>query len=129
MTAFSKNILLIMDDRKELEFFKAHLSEDGFNVYTAENIKEASTFFTTFLPDLMVINTLESSSPINLQNHRITLSSLNDVPVLSSVNLPDSLDQGNKKYFISKPLRPKLLLSLIRSLANHEEDSWLPYFR
>ena len=59
------------------------------------------------------------------KNNLIKSKNLKQVAIISLVELEDYLNIAAKQHFIVKPVRPKLLLSLIRSIMNNEEMNWL----
>jgi DNA-binding response OmpR family regulator len=124
-----KSVMLVFDDQKELEFINMNLSESGFQIYIAENLKNAVKAAEKFIPDLIVINTLDNEFDLNLFSEQVQTERLKNVSVLSLIAMEDYFTTSNKRYFIVKPVRPKLLLSLIRGVMNGEEVNWMPSLR
>ena len=123
-----KSVLLVFDDSKELEFIEENLSENGFQVFKSGNLKEALINAERTIPNLIVVNTLDSESAIQLFSKQIKTDKLKNVTLLSLIDLEDYLKFSSTEHFVVKPVRPKLLLSLIRSVMHHEEINWLPSF-
>ncbi|MGZ4033384.1 MAG: hypothetical protein ACXVPU_15390 [Bacteroidia bacterium] len=123
-----KSILLVFDDQKELEFIKENLMENGFKTSETDNLKDALKIAEKTIPDLIVVNTFNSESDLKLFSSQIKTERLKNVSLLSLIELEDYLKTSSKEHFVVKPVRPKLLLSLIRSVMNNEEITWLPSF-
>jgi DNA-binding response OmpR family regulator len=122
-----KRVLLVFDDSKELEFIEANLAENGFQIFKSDNLKKALINAEKIIPDLIVVNTIDKEKDLELFSNQVKTERLNNVSILSLIELEDYLKAStkSKKHFIIKPLRPKLLLSLIRGIMNNEEVSWL----
>ena len=123
-----KSVLLVFDDSKELEFIEENLSENGFQVFKSGNLKEALINAERTIPNLIVVNTLDSESAIQLFSKQIKTDKLKNVTLLSLIDLEDYLKFSSTEHFVVKPVRSKLLLSLIRSVMHHEKINWLPSF-
>lgn len=125
-----KSVLLVFDDSKELEFIEANLSENGFQVYKTDNLKSAMNLAKKIVPNLIVVNTFDSEAKLHLYSEQIKAEArLKNVSLLSLIELENYLKTSfGKEHFVVRPVRPKLLLSLIRSVMNHEEINWLPSF-
>lgn len=121
-----KRILLVFDDEREMEFMQANLIENGFEIFTTSDLKEVMNLALKTSPDLIVLNTLDLGSATELFNKNSKKEELKNTSILSLIELKDYLYVSNEEYFIVKPIRPKLLLSLIRGLMNNEEVNWLP---
>lgn len=121
-----KRVLLIFDDQKVSEFIEKNLEENGFQIYKTDNLKSALLFAEKVIPELMVINTFDKSDDLHNFIQTVKTQRLKNVSVLALVELESYLNIINKEDLIIKPIKPKLLLSLIRSIMNHEETNWLP---
>jgi DNA-binding response OmpR family regulator len=121
-----EKVLLVFDDQIIAEFIEKNLEENGFQIYKTDNLKDAVISAEKVIPELIVVNTLDE--PIDLHNFskQVKTQRLNTVPILALVELENYLKTTNKEDLIVKPMKPKLLLSLIRSIMNNEETSWLP---
>ncbi len=124
-----KSVLLVFDDQKELEFIETNLIENGFQVFKAENLRDAISIAEKKLPDLIVVNTFDAESSIRLFSKQIKTERLKNTVLLSLIELEDYLKTDFTEHIVVKPVRPKLLLSLIRGVMNQEEMNWLPNFR
>lgn len=123
-----KSVLLVFDDSKELDFIEANLSENGFTIFSSSNLKDAILKAEKVIPNLIVVNTLDSESAIQLFSNQIKTERLKNTTLLSLIELEDYLKVSTTEHFVVKPVRPKLLLSLIRSLMQYEKINWLPSF-
>ena len=125
-----KSVLLVFDDSKELEFIEANLSENGFKIFKSDNLKNALILAEEVVPNLIVVNTFDSESTLHAFSEQIKTEALKDVSLLSLIELENYLKTSfGKEHFVVKPVRPKLLLSLIRGIMNQEEINWLPSLR
>lgn len=123
-----KSVLLVFDDTRELEFIEANLTESGYQVLTSYNLKEALTIAENNIPNLIVVNTFDSESSIQLFSQQIKTEELKNTSLLSLIELEDYLKASSVEHLVVKPVRPKLLLSLIRGLMNNEKINWLSSF-
>lgn len=124
-----KSVLLVFDDSKELEFLAANLAENGFQIFKSDNLQDALMLAKQTIPNLIVVNTFDSEANLQAFSEQIKTKSLKNVSLLSLIELENYLKISfGKEHFVVKPVRPKLLLSLIRSVMNREEINWLPSF-
>lgn len=123
-----KSVLLVFDDQRELDFIDVNLSENGFNVFKTESLLNAIKASECVIPDLIVVNTCNNESELQMFIRQIKTERLKNVSILSLVELEYYLKASEKEFFVVKPLRPKLLLSLIRGVMNNESINWLPSF-
>lgn len=119
-----KNVLLIFDDFKELDFIEHNLFESGFNVSRSSNLTDGLVKASEIIPDLIVVNTIDNPKDINQFSVRLKTEQMKNVLLLCLIELEDYLHFSTKKHFVIKPVRPKLLLSLVRGIMNDEEISW-----
>lgn len=126
-----KSVLLVFDDAKELEFIEANLAENRFKIYKAESLKNAVTIAEKCIPDLIVVNAFNNEYDLQLFSKKIKTDRLKNTSILSLIELEDYLKikTSGKEHLVIKPVRPKLLLSLIRGVMNNEEITWLPAFQ
>lgn len=120
-----KSVLLVFDDSKELEFIEANLTESGYQVLTSDNLKEALIVTENNTPDLIVVNIFDSKSSIQLFSQQIKTEKLKNTSLMCLIELEEYLKFSSSEHFVVKPVRPKLLLSLIRSVMNNEKINWL----
>jgi DNA-binding response OmpR family regulator len=120
-----KRILLIDDDQRELDFISSNLSENGYNIDVSATLKEGSEKIQKEIPDLIVINTSDNESSIRSFMKEVKTERLKDVLILSLIELESYLKLTDPQQYVIKPMRPKLLLSLIRGIMNREAVDWL----
>jgi DNA-binding response OmpR family regulator len=119
-----KKVLLVFDELNEQEFIQSNLEENGYGVYhTTPN--EAINLAKSIQPDLMVINTVNQEACTKI-NNELGNKLLTNIIVLNLTELNDFLTFTNQNTLTVKPLRPKLLLSLIRDIMSKREVNWLP---
>ncbi|MDQ3046705.1 MAG: hypothetical protein M3R27_04085 [Bacteroidota bacterium] len=121
-----RSILLVFDDPKESEFMEANLLESGAAVSTTHLLSDALAIAQSSLPELIVINTHDTQQDLKSFYSNVKKDELKHVIVLTMIDLQDYFQFPSKDHVLVKPLRPKLFLSLIRGIMNHEEISWLP---
>ena len=121
-----KSVLLVFDDQKELDFIEENLMENGFRITKADTLEAALVTAERMIPDLIVLNTADRESDIKSFEKRVRTERLKNVSVLSLVELEEYLKLSEPQHVVIKPVRPKLLLSIIRGIMNHEEVNWLP---
>ncbi len=124
-----KSVLLVFDDQKELEFIEVNLIENDFHVFKTNNLKDALVLAEKKLPELIVVNTLDRELNLRLFSTQIKMGQLKNITLLSLIELEDYLKTDFTEHIVVKPVRPKLLLSLIRGVMNQEEVNWHPFFR
>ena len=116
------NILLVDDEEDILELLKYNLKKEGYEVATAKNGFEALDQMTTFKPDLMILDIMmPGMDGVELcKNVRGQPDSGNILICFltarsESFTQINALDAGGDD-FISKPIKPKLLLSKIKAI-------------
>lgn len=121
-----KKVLLVFDNSQELDFIEANLEENGYLVTKADTLAGALVTAEKIIPDLIVVNTLDTEAELKEFNAKVKTERLKNVSILSLIELEDYLKSPNPQHFVIRPVRPKLLLSVIRSIMNHETVNWLP---
>ena len=126
-------ILLVDDEPDILEIVGYNLSHEGYQIYKANNGKEAIRMAKKVLPHLIIIDVMmpEMDGMEACENIR-KIPELNNVIItfLTARNEDYSqvaaFDAGADDY-ISKPIKPKLLVSkvkaLLRRLKEEKQDS------
>ncbi len=126
-------ILLVDDDTDILEIVGFNLENEGFQVRTASNGKEAIKEAKQFRPHLIILDVMMPE-----MDGVETCENLRKIPELESV-LITFLTARSEDYsqmagfevgaddYITKPIKPKLLLSkvkaLLRRIKNQEDDT------
>ncbi len=115
-------VLLVDDEQDILDFLKYNLEKEGFEVYTANNGRDAVAIATEKRPDLIVLDVMmpgmdgiETCRAIRLienLNHTV-------IAFLTARNEDYSqiagFDVGADDY-ITKPIKPRVLISRIKAL-------------
>jgi response regulator RpfG family c-di-GMP phosphodiesterase len=119
--------LLVYDHIHELNFFQTKLEEDNVIVYKSDNLNEALLLAETVIPSLVVINAHYSEDDIVAFCKKVKSTDLSaDITILSLVESENYYASPYIDHLMVKPIRPKLLLSIIRALIKHENVSWVP---
>lgn len=122
-------ILLADDEEDTLEFIKYNLEQEGYQIFTAENGKDAIKKATEINPHLIVLDVMmpiidgieacnELRRKPEFKNTIITFLTARH----EDYSQIAGFDAGADDY-ISKPIKPKLLVSKIKSLLRRLEDN------
>ncbi len=118
----SKTILLVDDEIDILEFLSYNLKKEGFTVYTAQNGKDAIKTAKEHKPNVILLDVMmpemdgiETCSELRNQpqvseSYIVFLTARNE-----DYSQIAGLESGADDY-ISKPIRPKVLISKINAL-------------
>ena len=122
MYAIAPKILVVDDDQDIVEILRYNLSLNGYDVKSAVNGKEAIKKAKLFIPDIILLDVMmpvmdgiEACSKI-----KIIPSLKNTIIIFLSARSEDftqiaAFDAGGDDY-ISKPVKPKILLKKIESI-------------
>ncbi len=116
----TKSKILVVDDEKRMvRFIQLNLEQDGFQVVTAYNGKEALEQVRTQLPDLVLLDIMMPD--INGFEVLKKIREVNSVPVimLTAKGEEDDRIQGlelGADDYITKPFSPRELVSRIRAV-------------
>lgn len=122
------NILLVDDEIDILEFIRYNLQKEGFNVYTANDGKKAISKALEIKPHLILLDVMMPEidgieTCIELKKHKELEQTI--IAFLSARSEDYSqisgLDSGADDY-ITKPIRPKVLISKVNSLLRRFTD-------
>ena len=124
-----KNKILLIDDEKDiLEFLSYNLIKAGYKIDQAENGEEGLKKLKTFKPDLIIVDvmmpvldgiefcSIVRSNPQH-ENIMIVFLTARSEDYTQIVALETGADD-----FISKPIKPKLLITKINSLIKRLEN-------
>jgi DNA-binding response OmpR family regulator len=78
-----KRILLVFDDEREMEFMEENLRENGFEIFKCSNLKDVFELALKITPDLIVLNTLDMESAMELFNKNAKKMQLKNTSILS----------------------------------------------
>ncbi len=122
-----KKILLVDDDPDILEFLSYNINQEGYEIKTAENGIEALKILKTYKPDLIILDVMmpemdgiETCEAIRKQTE------FNDTIITfltargEDYSQIAGYDSGADDY-ITKPIRPKVLMSKIKSLLRRKQ--------
>ena len=117
------NILIADDEPNQLELMSFNLSNAGYSIIKATNGKEAIELIENHSPDLIILDwMMPKMSGIDVCRTLRSRSETKQIPIIIlSARSEDSdkslgLDTGADDY-ISKPVKPKILLKKISNIA------------
>lgn len=119
----TKNKILLVDDEADiLEFLSYNLKKEGYNVFTANNGKEAVTVAKKENPDIIILDVMmPDMDGIETCREIRELPGLRDVMIafLTARNEDYSQIAGfevGADDYINKPIKPRVLISRIKAL-------------
>jgi two-component system alkaline phosphatase synthesis response regulator PhoP len=122
-----KKILLVDDEIDILEFISYNLEKDGYKVYTAQNGKDAIRIAEKKEPDLIILDVMMPE-----MDGIVTCEEIRKIPKLKSTVVA-FLTARSEDYsqiagfeagaddYITKPIRPKVLLSRVKALLKRSQ--------
>ncbi|MDP3462153.1 MAG: response regulator transcription factor [Bacteroidales bacterium] len=121
-------ILLVDDERDVLEFLSYNLKKEGFSVSTASSGREAVDKAIEELPHLIVLDVMmpEMDGIAACEEIKQIPALKNSLVVFLTARSEDysqiaGLDAGADDY-ITKPIKPKLLISRVKALLRRYQD-------
>ncbi|MCF8361631.1 MAG: response regulator transcription factor [Prolixibacteraceae bacterium] len=122
-----KKILLVDDEVDILEFISYNLEKEGYKVYTAQNGKDAIKIAEKKDPDLIILDVMMPE-----MDGIVTCEELRKKPKLKSTVIAFLTARGEDYSqiagfeagaddYITKPIRPKVLLSRVRALMKRSQ--------
>lgn len=122
-------ILLVDDERDILEIVNYNLSNAGYQVFTAENGKEAISQAEKHLPHLIILDVM-----MPVMDGVETCEKLREIPQLSNTVITFLTARGEDYSqvagfeagaddYITKPIKPKLLVSKVKALLRRFKTS------
>jgi two-component system, OmpR family, alkaline phosphatase synthesis response regulator PhoP len=121
------SILLVDDEPDILEFMKYNLKKENYRVFTAGNGKDAIQMAKKHLPDLILLDIMMPEMD-GIETCRL----IREIPALKDTYIVfltarsedysqlAGFDAGADDY-VSKPIKPKLLLSRIKALLRRKK--------
>ena len=121
--------ILVVDDEDDiLEFISYNLINEGYEVKLASNGVEAIEIAKKFLPDLIILDVMMPDMDGITTCHKIkSIEALSETIItFLSARSEDytqiaGLDSGADDY-ITKPIRPRLLLSRVNALLRRKSE-------
>ena len=117
-----KKILIVDDEKDILEFLSYNLKKEGFSIYTASDGSEGLKKTKKIKPDLIIVDLMmPKMNGIEMcENIRNDKKLSNVIILFLTARSEDytqiaALDSGADD-FIKKPIKPKLLISKVKSL-------------
>jgi DNA-binding response OmpR family regulator len=125
-----KRILFIVDEPNTWEFMSFYLAMQACKVYRSNSIEEVFSLTLTSSPDLVVIDNTSGKTDLQKVYPRFGKEpSLDKTRALILTNPAEhelvSDVQRKQDIFITRPLRPKMLLIIIRSIVYNEKLNWI----
>lgn len=122
-------ILLVDDEQDILEIVGYNLSQEGYQVFTAENGKEAVAKAKKHIPNLIIMDVMmpEMDGMEACENIR-KLPELSNVIITfltarsEDYSMVAGFDAGADDY-ITKPIKPKVLVSKVKALLRRLKDA------
>ncbi len=124
----NEKILIVDDDRDILEFLSYNLKKEGFEVFKAENGKIGLEVALKVIPDLILLDVMMPE-----MDGMETCYQIKEKPELKNVVVAfltarnedyseiSGLEAGADDY-ISKPVRPRVLVSRIKALLRRKKN-------
>ena len=129
MTDNGLKILLVDDEADILEFLSYNLRKEGYTVFTADNGKHAVSIAKKEKPNLILLDVMMPD-----MDGIETCNEMREIPELKNVVIA-FLTARNEDYsqiagfdvgaddYISKPIKPKVLLSRIKALLRRQKET------
>jgi len=124
-----KKILIADDEPDILEILQFNLEAEGYIVKTAKNGIEAIELSKSFLPELVILDVMmPGKTGMQACEEMRTIPTLANVLIVFLTALSDDISEvkgleAGADDFISKPIRPKVIISKINSLFRRIQDS------
>ncbi len=132
MSEEAQKILLVDDEVDILEFISYNLEKDGYKVYTAQNGLEAIKMAEKKLPDLIILDVMmpEMDGIAACEEIRKIPALQNTVIAFLTARSEDysqiaGFEAGADDY-ITKPIRPKVLISRVKALLKRKSGVSAP---
>jgi two-component system alkaline phosphatase synthesis response regulator PhoP len=124
----SNKILLVDDETDILEFVGYNLRKEGFQVFTAQNGREAIAEALRIVPDLILLDVMmpEMDGIETCEEIRKHQKLHNTIVAFLTARSEDysqiaGFEAGADDY-ISKPIKPKVLVSRVRALLKRQRE-------
>lgn len=131
MSTENQTILIVDDEKDILEFLSYNLKKNGYNVHTANNGEEGIRKAMKVKPDLIILDVMmPKMDGIETCEQMRNLSEIgNPIIIFLTARAEDysqiaGYDAGADDY-ITKPIKPKILVSKVKSLLRRSGQSSL----
>ena len=122
-------ILLVDDEQDILEIVGYNLSQEGYNIYTASNGKEAIQVAKKELPHLIIMDVMmPEMDGIEACEQIRKMPELNNVIITFLTARSEDYSQvagfeAGADDYIAKPIKPKVLVSKVKALLRRLKES------
>lgn len=129
MTYCTKKILVVDDEEKIVEVVKSYLEHSGYEVYTANNGKQALEMFEKIAPSLLVLDLMLPD--VTGEEICKTIRKSSRVPIImltakvEEEDILKGLDIGADDY-VTKPFSPKQLVARVAAVLRRTADDPVP---
>lgn len=129
MTYCTKKILVVDDEEKIVEVVKSYLEHSGYEVYTANNGRQALEMFERLAPSLLVLDLMlpdvtgEEICKTLRKNSRVPIIML--TAKVEEEDILKGLDIGADDY-VTKPFSPKQLVARVAAVLRRTSDDPVP---
>ncbi len=124
-----KKILLVDDEEDILQFLRYNLEKEDFKVEIATNGNQALEVLKNFIPQIILLDIMmPDMDGVEVCKRVRTIEQQNETLICFLTARSDSFTQINAldsggDDFISKPIKPKVLLSRINALLRRHPDN------
>jgi two-component system alkaline phosphatase synthesis response regulator PhoP len=121
------SILLVDDEPDILEFLKYNLKKENYRVYTAANGKDAIQMAKKNIPDLILLDIMmPEMDGIETCKHMKEIPALKETYIVFLTARSEDYSQlagfdAGADDYVSKPIKPKLLISRIKALLRRKK--------
>ncbi|OJX39782.1 MAG: DNA-binding response regulator [Flavobacteriia bacterium 40-80] len=128
----NQTVLLVDDEEDILEFLKYNLEKEGYRIYTAKDGQEAVNLTQKYRPDLVIMDVMMPNLDGIEACHAIRSDNKIPQPVIAFLTSRSEdysqiagFEVGADDY-ITKPIRPRLLVSKVESLLRRKKTDQVP---
>lgn len=97
-------ILLVFDNKKELDLIELNLTRNGFRILKCSNLSEALTTSKEEVPDLIVVNTSAAEKDVEGFSKTVKMKYLKKTLIPSLVKLEDYLNLQTREHIVIREL-------------------------
>ena len=119
MNLRKKKILLVYENPNEMEEAEQYLSTNGYQTIKANELENAYLSATNMAPDVIVLNISKEMNDIEVFNKKIATNIQKRIELLNIVDLDSYLKIKVNEHVAIKPVKPGLLLHLVRLIAKN----------